>query len=183
MALEEAREIEFHEDFERTLARMAELKRSITQIDLETTLLVAKIVKDGEERTAAMHDEYDPLLAAMWRYVDAHPELFDKAKDVTLPDVILTRTPSVRNTIVDLKGLIKALRSIGEGNLVKVEESVPLAPLKATKGVFDKVKKIAPNTIHSTKVWNFKLSFRPKDTKSESGGIPKPETHEIPQPM
>jgi hypothetical protein len=169
------------EEFERRLQRIAELARSDASINIETSETIARANQDRDRRLKIIHDELDPLLEQEWRYVDEHPELFDKSKDVVFPDVILTRTASTRHTIPDAKLLIKTLRTLGEGAVVEIKETVSVAALKAKKGLIEKLRATTPNVVESKPMWNYRLTFRPKDTASEAGGIPKPETHEAPR--
>jgi hypothetical protein len=169
------------EEFERILARIAELSRDDTTIALEIGETVADTLKDGERRRKPIQEELIPLVESAWRHVDRHPELFDKAKDVVYPDVILTRTASTRHEVPNPKLLIKTLRSLGEGAIVEIKESVSIAVLKAKTGLIDRVRAIAPEAVEIKPMWNYRMAFRPKDTKSEKGGLPSAYTHDAPR--
>lgn len=171
--------IENREQFEEAVAEVVDLKRDVAAIDLEVAERVQDAQADGVKRTKSMRERLAVVLPGIWQYVDEHPDLFKDAQELSLPGAVIARTASTRNTILDMKKLVKAVRDIGESSLVQVVESVTVTAIKGKEGVLEKLLKRAPSAIRSDRYWNFKLSFKPKDTKSEKGGLPKPESHDL----
>lgn len=180
MTSQERRAIQSDDDLRTHIARIAELSRDEAGIMLETSESMASIEEDRDRRLKPIHEELDPLVVDVWEYVDAHPELFAKSSEMKFPDAVLSRIKSTRLEILDMELLIKTLRRLGEGAIIKIEESVAKVALKQKKGLVERVRNAAVGAVQELPVWNFSISFLPQKTASQKGGLPPTLKHDVP---
>jgi phage host-nuclease inhibitor protein Gam len=167
------------DQFEDELDELVDLSREIATVDLEISQRKSDADKDGARRTKSQRERRDKVEKRIWEYVDEHSELFNDGQEISYTGAVITRTPGTRNTILDMKQLVKALRDIGESSLVQIVENTTVTAIKSKNGVLDKLLKREPRVIKSERYWNFKLSFKPKETKSEKGALPKSIQHDL----
>lgn len=162
----------------RAIGHLYTVKRAIAAIEQKRNKAIIKTAEDADKELQPLVEEHDATLAAIWSFILPRlSEVFGGTKEAKFPSVVIVKTPSTATEVIDQALLVKAVRALGAGDIVQIEEKVSVATLNARPELVKELLEKYPGTITRRKYLNFKLNYRPRGRRDQLGSMLTPETH------
>lgn len=177
MAFKKSYVITTLKSLKRAIGHLYTVKRAIAAIEQKRNKAIIKTNDDADKELEPLVEEHDAILGAIWQFIMPRlPEIFSGMKEAKFPSAVIVKTPSSSTEVVDQALLVKAVRALGAGDIVHVDEKVPVAALNARPELVKQLLEKYPGTIVQHKYLNFKLNYRPRGRKDQLGSMLTPET-------